>query len=881
MRARLLIFAAFIIGCVGGFTKPVAIYNRSAACLPPTCLDLTTVLGRSKVATARTGDPVYVGVGDGTVTTVATNTNVVEDLGDGRGVGILSFPGYSNHSPAPFSFADGTGARGSSLNWTHTGLKTFTPGSSSFGYYAAKRVESANITVVSGAGAGFGNALHFDGATNTPISLDTSFGPTTNFAFEMWVRPTALPGTMYMGGKFGSGSAPEFPLGIYISSGTFGCSSATAGGAFTGVTGTTSPVINTWYLVACDWDGSTLRLFVNGVMEASAAHPSVALGGTNDFAIGDGSADITTHGPFVGDIDEVRLSTVSRHTSNYTVASAPFTSDANTKLLLHMDELDAPYVSGVAAPDGSTNAARFYGTGGRLEGQYNVNTTNNVIACAWVRDATLAPILPGALSAQPGSNNWLNGVLTDGTGMSSADLWTGSAGTWHRICSLWYKSGSSSTDAFKMAFSGGAMSAGALPGGNETVTIDDLRGGGVEIAFPLLANAASAEVPFVESSTGAATPSITDATVLASTLQGNGEFFMSGSYLMGPAGAETLGYAVAYVNADGTSYFRWDGTTTVAGNLNTAGIDPNASIPFTSMWFYGQPAEVGWGLWSRQATDGKYGYLLKYNGCTAMVQQGNTIANPAPTMHAPTAIYLGSDGTGGNYIARRHTRLSFKKFGEYDGRIAVIGDSLVGYYSGLSQACNWVLTLAESRTTGGMFNFATPGHTIEQQQASFDTVMTSTQVPSYKTIWNQVGVNNLNNGDSVATAASKYQTLVNDERTKLPSARIYIAPVTPCNAASNPGCTWSNVVAFNDCLAGGGGGQCAAAGATPITCSGSCVRVSYSATWGTTLDDGTGALQSQYNTGSTSDGHLHENDKARKIIGATMHAQFQANGDLP
>src|SRR4051794_13029124 len=115
MRARLLIFSAFVIGCVGGFTKPVAIYNRSAACLPPTCLDFTTTSGRAKIATARTGDPLYVGVGDGTVTSVGTATNVYEDLGDGRGGGVWVSSAYNNYVPDPFTLTAGTGAHGDTL----------------------------------------------------------------------------------------------------------------------------------------------------------------------------------------------------------------------------------------------------------------------------------------------------------------------------------------------------------------------------------------------------------------------------------------------------------------------------------------------------------------------------------------------------------------------------------------------------------------------------------------------------------------------------------------------------------------------------------------------------------------------------------------------
>jgi hypothetical protein len=209
-------------------------------------------------------------------------------------------------------------------------------------------------------------------------------------------------------------------------------------------------------------------------------------------------------------------------------------------------------------------------------------------------------------------------------------------------------------------------------------------------------------------------------------------------------------------------------------------------------------------------------------------------------------------------------RLSFKKFNEFDGEIFNIGDSTTGAYTGFTHSCEWIYTLAESRTRPGIYSNAVPGDSIEGQMSKFDAAYTGGARP--KAVWvGPIGVNNLNGGDSVATTTTKYQALVDDVRTKLPSARLYLVPVLPCK---NAGCNVANVQAYNANIAGTGG--------TPITCSGSCVRVDYASTWGTTLDDGTFALTAACDSG---DG-IHEKDPCRKIIGQTERAQLLAHGDL-
>jgi hypothetical protein len=89
---------------------------------------------------------------------------------------------------------------------------------------------------------------------------------------------------------------------------------------------------NTWAHIAGVRSGGTVKLYINGIERASGTN-------TTDFTysgawIGRNDAGNTWT---VGHIDELRVSSVARYTSNFTPATAAFTNDADTQLLLHMN----------------------------------------------------------------------------------------------------------------------------------------------------------------------------------------------------------------------------------------------------------------------------------------------------------------------------------------------------------------------------------------------------------------------------------------------------------------------------------------------------------------------------------------------------------------
>ncbi len=120
------------------------------------------------------------------------------------------------------------------------------------------------------------------------------------------------------------------------------------GGKSTGYATNAIP-LSTWTHLAVVYDGSTLVLYVNGVASATNASPGAISGASGTMYSCGRSASNQT---WPGMIDELRISTTARYTSNFTPSVAPFPRDAHTWLLFHFDENgDDPRNSGKAIDD--------------------------------------------------------------------------------------------------------------------------------------------------------------------------------------------------------------------------------------------------------------------------------------------------------------------------------------------------------------------------------------------------------------------------------------------------------------------------------------------------------------------------------------------------
>lgn len=189
---------------------------------------------------------------------------------------------------------------------------------------SAKAMTAAGGAIVSTAQAKFGNSsMKFSAAGDrftTPAVADFFFG-TGDFTIEAFVNPTALPagsGQIMGFQNYGTGSLWIFVLSssgnLQLYTGTGGVTNSSAG---------TVPT-NAWTHVAAARQGSTLRLFIGGVLSGTFTNAANYSTYANPFAIG-GDNSGNTNAQFSGYIDEVRVTKgLARYTASFTPPAAAF-----------------------------------------------------------------------------------------------------------------------------------------------------------------------------------------------------------------------------------------------------------------------------------------------------------------------------------------------------------------------------------------------------------------------------------------------------------------------------------------------------------------------------------------------------------------------------
>lgn len=179
-----------------------------------------------------------------------------------------------------------------------------------------------------------------------------------DWTFETWVRFSDVTGGQIILDKRNTNGAGPFVFyktdaaGGHKFSGLCSVDASTWGVSLVGTTTVTTGV---WYHVAFTRSGTTYRLFVNGVQEASTSVTGTVM--TNTLPLRIGGAGDGSGWWFNGHLDGLHLSGICRYAANFTPpASAPtvdpVTGDpywANVALLSHMDPaVEAPVL---IAPD--------------------------------------------------------------------------------------------------------------------------------------------------------------------------------------------------------------------------------------------------------------------------------------------------------------------------------------------------------------------------------------------------------------------------------------------------------------------------------------------------------------------------------------------------
>lgn len=120
-----------------------------------------------------------------------------------------------------------------------------------------------------------------------------------------------------------------------------------SGGSYTAVSGNTDISLNVWHHIAGVYDGSQMRVYLDGVLDGTATATLAPGNNTTGLRIGK-SSFLYYPNYFTGRIDEVRVSNAALYSSNFT-PSAHLTETASTKGLWKFD--------GETTNDGSASGA--------------------------------------------------------------------------------------------------------------------------------------------------------------------------------------------------------------------------------------------------------------------------------------------------------------------------------------------------------------------------------------------------------------------------------------------------------------------------------------------------------------------------------------------
>jgi hypothetical protein len=149
----------------------------------------------------------------------------------------------------------------------------------------------------------FGSALNFDGVDDRVVIADAnSLDLTTGMTLEAWVRPTAAGGVWRSAvAKNGTGTVA---YNLYANRNTNRPAVEINNGGLRIANGTAQLPLNTWSHIAGTYDGTTLRLYVNGTQVGTGTFTGSLLTTTGQLWIG-GNAVWSEW--FAGTIDEVRV----------------------------------------------------------------------------------------------------------------------------------------------------------------------------------------------------------------------------------------------------------------------------------------------------------------------------------------------------------------------------------------------------------------------------------------------------------------------------------------------------------------------------------------------------------------------------------------------
>lgn len=170
----------------------------------------------------------------------------------------------------------------------------------------------------------FGGSSYLSGSTSTAVAQmpdQTWLRGTANITYEAWVYSTSFPAVATLFRK-DPNTTPYACLRYNGSQWQLWLDST---GASPDLAATAAMSANTWYHIALVRYNGTWTLYQNGVSIGSIAGNRTFGNSTSPFGIG--NLPNVGGGPWLGYIDEVRVSNIARYTANFTPPSAAFTVD--------------------------------------------------------------------------------------------------------------------------------------------------------------------------------------------------------------------------------------------------------------------------------------------------------------------------------------------------------------------------------------------------------------------------------------------------------------------------------------------------------------------------------------------------------------------------
>jgi subtilisin family serine protease len=149
-----------------------------------------------------------------------------------------------------------------------------------------------------------GPGFSFNGTSNVEVPNATSLNPTGGITLAVWCFP-AVGATGDIIGKDGEGTDRQYFIGL-STGGHFRPHIGTATGLHS-FDGAAQVLPNNWYYVAMTYDGAELKVYINGVLDGSAAVSGPIITTTQPLRIGGGAPDGQPQFDFTGRVDEAEL----------------------------------------------------------------------------------------------------------------------------------------------------------------------------------------------------------------------------------------------------------------------------------------------------------------------------------------------------------------------------------------------------------------------------------------------------------------------------------------------------------------------------------------------------------------------------------------------